>query len=122
MKLDNVALIVYCELSHCINCTNEILQTKEEELKKRLRERPMTALPSIAQLGREGSVTPDDGQEAEAIVPTETLDSDALETVKRRPTESPRAAEEDNEVNAVESDNTYNNPAAQTNDFENDIF
>ncbi|XP_075684529.1 stathmin domain-containing protein 1 isoform X2 [Rhinoderma darwinii] len=103
-----------------MKAAEERRKAKEEELKKRLRERPMTALPSIAQL-REDSLTPDDGQEAEDTAQTETLDSDALENVTSGPTQSP-GAEEDHDINAVEADNTYNNPADHTNDFENDIF
>ncbi|KAM3928876.1 stathmin domain-containing protein 1 [Leptodactylus fuscus] len=105
-----------------MNAAEERRKTKEEELKKRLRERPMTALPSIAQLRREDCLTPDDGQEAEAKAPTETLDSDALENVISGPTESTDVTDEDNEIGTVESDNTYNNPTDQTNDFENDLF
>ncbi|KAM4029656.1 stathmin domain-containing protein 1 [Anomaloglossus baeobatrachus] len=97
-------------------------KTKEEELKKRLRERPMTALPSMALIRSEGSLTPDDGQQAEATTIAETLDSDALENVMDGPTQSPGSEDEDNEISAVEYDNTYNNLDKQTNDFENDIF
>ncbi|XP_069816263.1 stathmin domain-containing protein 1 [Dendropsophus ebraccatus] len=104
-----------------MKAAEERRKTKEEELKKRLRERPMTAVPSIAHL-REGSLTPDDGQQAEATEPSETLDSDALENEISGPTGNPDAADEESEINAVESDNTYNNPADQTNDSENDIF
>ncbi|XP_040289915.1 stathmin domain-containing protein 1 [Bufo bufo] len=101
-----------------MKAAEERRKTKEEELKKRLRERPTTA--SIAQLRRDASSMADDGQEDEDTAPAETLDSDALENVISGPTQS--AADEDNEINAVESDNTYNNPTDKTNDNENDIF
>ncbi|XP_063779281.1 stathmin domain-containing protein 1 [Pseudophryne corroboree] len=97
-------------------------KTKEEELKKRLRDRPMTALPSIAEQRREGSFTPDDGQEAAAYASPETLDSDAIENVMSGTTQSPRADEEFNEIGDVESDNTYNKATDQNSDLENDLF
>ncbi|XP_073534907.1 stathmin domain-containing protein 1 isoform X2 [Phyllobates terribilis] len=105
-----------------MQAAEERRKTKEEELKKRLRERPMTALPSMALIRSEGSLTPDDGQEAETTAAAETLDSDALENVIDGPTQSPDIEDEDNEMSAVEHDNTYNNQADQTNDSENDIF
>ncbi|XP_056374473.1 stathmin domain-containing protein 1 [Hyla sarda] len=104
-----------------MKAAEERRKTKEEELKKRLRDRPMTALPSISQFRREGSLTPDDGQEAEATKPTETLDSYALENGISGTTQSPGAGDNDADINVVESDNTYNNPPDQTNDFENDF-
>lgn len=106
-----------------MKAAEERRKTKEEELKKRLRERPMTALPSVSQFRRDGAFTPDDGQEGEETTPTETLDSAALENVMSEPTESLKiAAEELDEIGAVESDNTYNKPSDQTEDFENDLF
>ncbi|XP_072267750.1 stathmin domain-containing protein 1 [Pyxicephalus adspersus] len=106
-----------------IKAAEERRKTKEEELKKRLRERPMTALPSVSQFRREGAFTPDDGQESEETTPNETLDSLPLENVMSEPTESFRIpAEELDEIGAVESDNTYNKPSDQTDGFENDIF
>ncbi|XP_040209696.1 stathmin domain-containing protein 1 [Rana temporaria] len=105
-----------------MKAAEERRKTKEEELKKRLRERPMTALPSQSQF-RMGAFTPDDGQEGEETTPTETLDSAALENLMSEPTGSLIIpAEEPDEIGAVESDNTYNKPSDQTNDFENDIF
>ncbi|XP_018423349.1 PREDICTED: stathmin domain-containing protein 1 [Nanorana parkeri] len=105
-----------------MKAAEERRKTKEEELKKRLRERPMTALPSVSQFRRDGAFTPDDGQEGEETT-TETLDSAALENVMSEPTESLRIpAEELDEIGAVESDNTYNKPSDQTDDFENDLF
>ncbi|XP_069585034.1 stathmin domain-containing protein 1 [Ranitomeya imitator] len=105
-----------------MQAAEERRKTKEEELKKRLRERPTTALPSMALRRSEGSFTPDDGQEAEVTGPAETLDSDALENVIDGPTQSSDIGDEVTEMSAVEYDNTYNNQADQTNDSENDIF
>ncbi|XP_073446039.1 stathmin domain-containing protein 1 [Dendrobates tinctorius] len=105
-----------------MQAAEERRKTKEEELKKRLRERPTTALPSMALIRSKDSLKPDDGQEAEVTAPAETLDSDALENVIDGPTRSHDMEEEDNEMSAVEYDNTYNNQADQTNDYENDIF
>ncbi|KAM5157397.1 stathmin domain-containing protein 1 [Mantella aurantiaca] len=106
-----------------MKAVEERRKTKEEELKKRLRERPMTALPSLSEFRREGAFTPDDGQESEETTPTETLDSAALENVMSEPTESLRIpAEELDEIGAMESDNTYNKPSDQNNDFDNDLF
>ncbi|KAG8571848.1 hypothetical protein GDO81_011802 [Engystomops pustulosus] len=96
-----------------MKAAEERRKTKEEELKKRLRERPMTALPSVAQFRMEGSLTPDDGHEAEPTPPAETLWSDALQN---GPTESPGTGNEENEINSVEYDNTYNDPSDQTTD------
>ncbi|XP_073487210.1 stathmin domain-containing protein 1 [Aquarana catesbeiana] len=106
-----------------MKAAEERRKTKEEELKKRLRERPMTALPSQSQFRMEGAFTPDDGQEGEETTSTETLDSAALENVMSEPTESLRIpADEPDEIGAVESDNTYNKPSDQTIDFENHLF
>ncbi|XP_068090749.1 stathmin domain-containing protein 1 [Hyperolius riggenbachi] len=106
-----------------MKAAEERRKTKEEELKKRLRERPMTALPSQSQFRREGAFTPDDGEEAMAATPTETLDSTALENITSGATQSPRDADEElDEMGAVESDNTYNKHSHQANDFENDLF
>ncbi|KAG9479215.1 hypothetical protein GDO78_012736, partial [Eleutherodactylus coqui] len=102
-----------------MKAAEERRKTKEEELKKRLRERPPTALPNMTQTEGDGSsLMLDDGQEAKVRSPMETLDSEALEKVISGPTQSPGAADEDSERSAVESDNTYNN---HTND-QSDIF
>ncbi|XP_075067428.1 stathmin domain-containing protein 1 isoform X2 [Mixophyes fleayi] len=104
-----------------MRAAEERRKTKEEELKKRLRDRPMTALPSIAELRRK-TLTPNDGQKATANASTETLDSDAPENVMSGSTQSPRAAEEFDEIGDVESDNTYNKPTDQNSVFEYNLF
>ncbi|KAM9308622.1 stathmin domain-containing protein 1 [Gastrophryne carolinensis] len=96
-------------------------KTKEEELKKRLRERPMTALPSVSQFRREGAFTPEDRQEDAATARSETLDAAALENVMSVPAQSPEASDEGLD-GAVESDNTYNKANEQASDTENDLF
>ncbi|XP_040216947.1 stathmin domain-containing protein 1-like [Rana temporaria] len=75
-----------------MKAAEERRKTKEEELKKRLRERPIAYSAALENLMSEPT--------GSLIIP----------------------AEEPDEIGSVESDNTYNKPSDQTNDFENDIF
>ncbi|KAM4688690.1 stathmin domain-containing protein 1 [Discoglossus pictus] len=101
-----------------MKAAEERRKTKEEELKKRLRsDRPVTALQNRAELRGEGSLTPDEGQDA-STVQRETLA--ALENIMTGPAQSKRADEDGDELDDVESDITYNNP--KPTEDENDIF
>ncbi|KAM4705015.1 stathmin domain-containing protein 1 [Rhinophrynus dorsalis] len=107
-----------------MKAAEERRKTKEEELKKRLRsDRPMTALQNITEL-RARPYSPNEEQEAASIVPVETLPSDTLENEITGPSQNQRANEaneEGDEINALESDITYNNASDDTTNSE-DIF
>ncbi|OCT76496.1 stathmin domain-containing protein 1 [Xenopus laevis] len=107
-----------------MKAVEERRKTKEEELKKRLRsERPMTALQSISELRGRGTLTPDERQEDDSTVPCETLAVDASENeTTMEPAKNGMADEEGDEIDALESDNTYNNSTDDIDDTGNNSF
>eukprot|EP00079_Xenopus_tropicalis_P036663 XP_017950434.1 PREDICTED: stathmin domain-containing protein 1 isoform X2 [Xenopus tropicalis] len=112
------------DIENKMKAVEERRKTKEEELKKRLRsERPMTALASISELRGGGSLTPDERQEADSTVPRETVALDASENgMTIEPTKNGTADEEGDEIDALESDNTYNNPNEEVTDTGDNSF
>ncbi|OCT74506.1 stathmin domain-containing protein 1 [Xenopus laevis] len=112
------------DIENKMKAVEERRKTKEEELKKRLRsERPMTALQSINELRGGGSLTSDERQEADSTVPHETVALEASENeMTVESTKSGLADVEGDEIDALESDDTYNNPNETVNDTGNASF
>ncbi|XP_053571812.1 stathmin domain-containing protein 1, partial [Bombina bombina] len=119
IRRKNVSLTIE-EIESKMKAAEERRKTKEEELKERLRrDRPVTALQSTADHSREGSFTPDEGQEA-ATVLHETLEFGTTENLMTKPAQW--EDEEADEINAVESDITYNDPGHGEKESANYIF
>ncbi|CAH2284410.1 stathmin domain-containing 1 [Pelobates cultripes] len=123
-----------------MKAAEERRKTKEEELKKRLRsDRPVTALRGIR---GEGPFSNHEQHEDPSTIPHETLDSsgnamsenipsmgppdtldfDASENVMNEMTHSQMVNEAADEIVAVESDITYNNPNVMDIDAGSDDF
>ncbi|KAG8442342.1 hypothetical protein GDO86_011224 [Hymenochirus boettgeri] len=108
------------DIENKMKAVEERRKTKEDELKKRLRsDRPMTAVQSIRELRGEGSLTPNEGQEDESVS-LEIVPPQNQMTIE--PTKNHIADEEGDEIGALESDNTYNNPSDEIYDHGKDIF